>query len=306
MKWQYKAKIMQICASLPMGDKIYKVIQKNFGNLKANPLSRINMQIEMDRWIREQGMLIEGRTFFEVGTGHKLTLPIGFFISGAKQVITVDLYRRLDFDILQKSLHWMVENRKQLESIYKEVVDLTTLNERLNLLQRLQSDPQKFLVEANIQYLAPADATDTGLPNSSVDYHFSTTVMEHIPPKEIKKIFIEARRILKNDGVAIHFIDCSDHFQHQDNSITKINFLKYTEEQWQRIAGNQFAYCNRLRASEYLRLFSDLSFTPIRHELYIDRDSMNIIERGFLVDQQFSSFCPDDICTTALKVMLRK
>jgi len=51
MHWQYKAKIMKICALLPAGAGLYKFIQKTFGRLKADQMSRIPAQIEMARWI---------------------------------------------------------------------------------------------------------------------------------------------------------------------------------------------------------------------------------------------------------------
>ncbi|MBE9572765.1 MAG: methyltransferase domain-containing protein, partial [Proteobacteria bacterium] len=52
------------------------------------------------------------------------------------------------------------------------------------------------------------------MPDASIDYHISTTVFEHIPGKDIERILNEAKRILKREGIAIHFIDLSDHFQH--------------------------------------------------------------------------------------------
>jgi len=57
------------------------------------------------------------------------------------------------------------------------------------------------------------------LLDASVDYHISTTVFEHIPKKGVARILKGVKRILKDDGIAIHFIDLSDHFQHQDKSI---------------------------------------------------------------------------------------
>lgn len=81
-----------------------------------------------------------------------------------------------------------------------------------------------MLSEVNIVYLAPADAANIGLPDGSVDYHISTTVFEHIPREDIEWILKEAKRILKDDGIAIHFIDLSEHFQHQDKSISTITF----------------------------------------------------------------------------------
>jgi len=159
---------------------------------------------------------------------------------------------------------------------------------------------------ANIQYLAPADAANTNLLNDSIDYHISTNTLEHIPYEVIRNIFIEAKRILKDKGIAIHFIDLSDHFQHQDNSISRINFLRFSNDEWSYIAGNQFAYCNRLRASDYLTLLNELRFDIVHIEKIIDENSMNKIQDGFKINKKFNSYKSEDICTTALKIMLRK
>jgi len=305
MRWQHKARIMRLCASLPAGARFYKLLQQSFGRLDANPMSRIPTQIQMAHWILGQGLTIEGKCFFEVGTGHKPIIPVGFFLSGAESVITVDLNRRLDLGLTQQALAWMVKNRRTLESMYSKVADSMLFSERFALIERLWSNPQTFLKEANIQYIAPADAADTDLPPGSVDYHFSVTTLEHISHWVIRDIFVEARRILSSRGVAIHFIDLSDHFQHQDKSITTINFLRFTEEEWLRTAGNEFAYCNRLRASDYLSLFEELSWEVLRLENTVDDDAMSSLGQGFPLNEGFQSYDLDDVCTTSLKVILR-
>lgn len=179
------------------------------------------------------------------------------------------------------------------------------LNERLDLLSEHWSTPRQFF-KANIQYLAPADATNTNLLNNSIDYHISTNVLEHIPYEVLKNLFIEAKRILKDKGIAIHFIDSSDHFQHQDNSISRINFLRFSDNDWANIAGNQFAYCNRLRASDYLNLFNEVGFDIIHMEKGIDENSMNKIQDGFKINKKFNLYKSEDICTTSLKIILKK
>ena len=101
--------------------------------------------------------------------------------SGVKSVITVDLNRRIDFGLTKKLLSWIANNTKHIESMYLEVVDSSILSERLEIVKKLQDDPKTFLEEARIKYLAPYDASNTSLSNNSVDYHISTTVLEHIP-----------------------------------------------------------------------------------------------------------------------------
>ena len=91
----------------------------------------------------------------------------------------------------------MAENRDEICGSYDGVVEKTVFDERINLIERLKHNPKKLLSEANIVYLAPADASDTGLPAASVDHHISITVFEHIPKEDIARILTEAKRILK-------------------------------------------------------------------------------------------------------------
>ncbi len=304
MRYQYKARVMKACASFPFGDKVYRLMQKRFGRLDANPMNRLLIQMEMARWILNHGGIVEGHTFLEVGTGHKPVVPIGFFLSGAAGVITVDLNSRLDYDLTRQALSWIANNREVMETLFCEVIDSTILRERLTMVERLQSEPKRFLVEANIQYQAPSDAAQTGLPDNSVEFHFSVTTVEHISQRVIESIFVEAKRILTDDGLAIHFIDLSDHFQHQDHSITKINFLRFSEDQWLQLAGNQFAYCNRLRVSDHLALFRQTGFSVVHSEEAMDEESLDVLRSGFPLDSSFRIYEEKDLCTTTLRVML--
>ena len=281
-------------------------MQKKFGRLTSDPLPNIKKQIEIANWLHQYNFPIEGKAFFEVGTGHKAIVPVGFFLSGAKRVVTVDLYRRLDYSIMENSLFYLVKNRHLIESLYSNKINSVLLNERLDLLSKYWSTPQQFIKMANIQYLAPADAANINLSNNCIDYHISTNTLEHIPYEVIRNIFIEAKRLLKDNGIAIHFIDMSDHFQHQDNSISRINFLRFSDNDWTNIAGNQFAYCNRLRANDYLNFFNELRFDIVNVEKIIDENSMNRIKMGFQVNEKYNSYNLEDICTTSLKIMLRK
>ena len=65
---------------------------------------------EMAEWIKRSGFQVEGKSVFELGTGHLPIVPIGFFLCGAKSVYTVDLHRRMDIRLLKKVLAWFATN----------------------------------------------------------------------------------------------------------------------------------------------------------------------------------------------------
>ena len=81
--------------------------------------------------------------------------------------------------------------------------------------------------------------------------------------------------------------------------------MRYSDAEWQRIAGNGSAYCNRLRASDYLKMFRDLGLTNERHETIVDPESMTALREGkVIVDPLFAGYGPEDMCLTSLRVWL--
>jgi hypothetical protein len=111
---------MRICSKNILGRRFYQVLQKKAGRLNPSPWERLATQNEMAQWLLNEKFSPIDKVFFEVGTGHKPIVPVGFFLSGAKRVITVDLNERLDFNIFRKSLKMISENKQFLENIYKD------------------------------------------------------------------------------------------------------------------------------------------------------------------------------------------
>lgn len=264
------------------------------------------MQEEMATWLLSAGITILGKVFFEVGTGHKPVIPVCFFLMGAEKVITVDLNRRLDQKLFQGVLNHLHAKKDALITKWENFTPKDVLEERFKLLSRLKNDPVEFLQQSGIQYLPQTDAAATLLQDASIDCHLSNTVMEHIPPGTLAGIVKESYRLLKKNGVALHFVDLSDHFQHQDPSISIINFLRYSEQEWDRIAGNGYAYTNRLRVPEYLSIWNDASFIVLREERRQGSDESVLKNKNVLLDSSFSQYSWEEINTVVLKIMLAK
>lgn len=303
MHWKRKASLLRICAAVPGSGPAYKFLQKKLGRLSDSPETRMPMLLEMARWLKEAGRPIAGATFFEVGTGHLPTVPVCFSLVGARRFITADLYRRMDWDLLRGLLNHLSRDRAGYEARLSEFTQPEALSERFELLERLKNSPREFMSQMGIEYRAPCDASITGLPDASVDCHLSVTVFEHIPPQVLSAILVEGRRLLKDTGAAIHFIDPSDHFQHQDKSISRTNFLRFSAAEWERIAGNPFAYTNRLRASELVRLFEEAGFRVTRKETAVDPQGLR---DGFPLHPSFAGFDLDDLCTTTVNLLAEK
>ena len=73
-----------------------------------------------------------------------------------------------------------------------------------------------------------------------------------------------------------------------------------------RIEGHQFAYCNRMRASDYLSLFEELGFDACRRESVVDEEARKSMKKGFVVDEKFCAYSVDDLYTTGFRVALKE
>jgi|SRR5262245_22675909 len=282
MHWKVKAFVQRACAALPGGAPLYDGLQQTLGKLRHPDVARkLTFQRNLCALMVQHGFQPRGATLVEVGTGWMPLDAIGFWMCGATRVSTFDLHRHLNLRLLGKALEWMSQHEGELVALWKDLVPEAELRARHALLTRHRHAPMTFLRQAGIDYVAPGDAGATGLPDHSVDAHFSYNVFEHVPPDQIARILGEARRVLKPDGVSVHYIDPSDHFAHFDRNITRVHFLQFEDDAWRKLAGNSFAYHNRLRDTEHRALFHQAGLRLSFCRFDVDPRSLAALENGF-------------------------
>lgn len=258
MHWKMKSLLQSVVAKLPsrLSYSLYYKMQRRFGGLRnVNPGNTLRAAQEISGAIRQNGRELSEGIFLEVGTGRRLNLPILMWLMGAKRVFTVDLHPYLKEELVAKDLHYFQTHRDELadalcESGYRA--------DRFEQLMSLRLGPgvlKELLSQCDIQYLAPVNAAQLPLEAGSIDFHISTNVFEHIPPDALSAILEEASRVIGSEGLAVHRIDHSDHFSHSDRTLSPINFMRYSEKRWARLAGNRYMYMNRLQIDDFQELF---------------------------------------------------
>jgi hypothetical protein len=302
MKWKHKALIQNIISILPekLSYDLYYWTQRNFGGLKSfNPLSRMAAGAEMINRIIDMGKSPIGGRFFEVGTGRVPIVPMTYWLLGANSTITVDLNPYLKNELVNEALKFMLANRSNCESILGPNLIMNRFDSLLDFASSSNVSTNEFLDLCSIKYLAPGDASKIDLDDGVIDFHTSYTVLEHINPEIITKIFREGKRILSGNGLFVHRIDYSDHFSHSDRSISAINFLQYSDNAWAKFAGNKYMYMNRLRHDDFLEIFSDLNFDILETQPSYSSDIKRILEfKEIVLDQKFSSKATDMLSIT--------
>jgi SAM-dependent methyltransferase len=195
-------------------------------------------------WVfHKENILAENsKVLFEFGAGKNLAQNI-FLSDVVAQQIVVDLFPMLEIDLVNAAIRDLtaigVETRGEVTSI------------------------EDIAAIYNISYRAPADAAYSQLPEGSVDAVVSTNTLEHIPRGVISRIWSEAFRILRPAGIVSSKIDYADHYAKMDKSISRLNFLTFSEREWQRY-NHSCHFQNRLRHGHHKDLLVQAGFEIVR------------------------------------------
>lgn len=254
--------------------------------------------------MRGLGITVAGKRVMEIGTGRRLDMPISFYLCGAASVDTFDLNVYLREELVMASLGEILRSREAIGDILGPVVGASELAARLDSLATVRGLDDLY-AKTGIRYHAPADAGRTRLADKSIDIQFSYTVFEHIPGPVLEAILRESSRLLADGGVACHHIDPSDHFAHEDKSISKIHFLRFEEQEWSKYNDNQFAYHNRLRRSQYDRIYADAKHVVFFNRPFLDAAALAELRSGFPLATPFQGMDPEDLCTLVYRVYSR-
>lgn len=307
MNWQLKSAIQRACGAIPFASEaLYYFIQRNAGSLRnpQPPDTMLHESIRLMQWLPEAGLTLKNSRILEVGTGRRVDMPLGFFLGGASEVHTVDLHHYLKDELVEHSIEWIGANPEWLREQFASSAGKEEFERRYGALSGAK-DCGAALKAAHIRYHAPADAARMPLPDGSIDVHTSYTVFEHIPYEVLKQILIEARRLLSPEGVVLHHIDPSDHFAHDDPAIPSIHFLRFSERDWARYAGNQFAYHNRLRVDAYRTLFEETNYEILQWQEWRDENAVAQLSGGFPLAEEFRGVSPEVLTVSQVRVMAR-
>lgn len=293
MKWQLKFLKNSIIGILP------KPIQEKARNIKRSVLSH---KLEIDIWTLNQGLRqvqmlkVSGfdpsnKDYLELGTGWSPVIPLIFYLAGCKSLTLIDDQRLMDDHTFQETCKQLISHSGEISmKLELEIPDVK------NKLTELASIPMKLaLPKMNCNYLAPYDLLDNNIPAYSVDMVTSRAVLEHIPPTILNNIFKEFYRLLRKGGAMCHIIDNSDHWEHNDKTISRLNFLKYSQGVFNFISSmNPLDYQNRLRHSEYIRMNKTAGFKIIKDESLPDKKALDDLDL-LTIHPDYASFSKDDL-----------
>ena len=266
-------------ACLPFQRSLRGLLRKirPYESVPANDMRAIELGLQLVRLIRDHDVATE--QVLEVGTGWIPTIPKLLKAYGARRLILTDIERFCD-----------ARTESFAQSLTEKAIP------QLALASGKEQDALHVgLLRSNVEeYRCPPRLSE--LDPYSIDLVYSRSVLEHFPEPFLIASLAEWKRILKPSGHCIHFIDNSDHFEHRDKALSRLNFLTLSDFAWKVACINPQNYQNRLRHSDYLRLFRDAGYDLVHVDGVVNAQLLADLP-NLRVAGKFRAYEPEDLAT---------
>jgi hypothetical protein len=305
MNWRIKGLTQKFLSAVPGGVAVNDFLQQRVGGLRdfqREVASRV-----LDDWVviasymRELGTGLAGLSYVEIGTGWVPTLPLCYALAGARSVATFDLTRHLNARLTLRTVALLEPLLPTISEACGQ--SLSDVEATLAAL-RASNTAGDLLRRARIDYRAPANAARTGINDESVDVVFSNNVLEHVAGRNIVDIMNESRRILRRGGLAIHCVNPGDHYAYFDPTITRINYLAYSDRQWS-FWNNRLLYQNRLRPMDFIRMARLAGFDIVLQKNQPNAELLSTLPL-MKIASDFDRYPPEELCCTSIGFVARK
>ena len=309
MNWKTKALVQRTLDLLPGPVKrvLYGGVQQTMGKLRNyHPKDKVKQGIRILEPFDRAKQSVAGMDAVEIGTGWAPTVPLLLWLNGLRTCHTYDIADLLIPRLIRAASSKLVEFCQHPERIgLKSGIPFE--RERLEALRSLNdrgAQGNEILSSCNIIPHAPADPSATPHPDNSVDLVFSNVVLQHLREDELRRVFAESFRILKPGGWMIHHIDTTDMFSHFDKSISSVDYLQYSEQDFAKY-NTSFCYQNRLRAPQFRDLMTDSRFEMAGWDSRIDEVALRRLP-SLRIHADFARFSPEELCSVGVRAVARK
>jgi SAM-dependent methyltransferase len=292
VRWLAKAMLQDVLSRVPGGERLNYVLQRRV--LHSLPLSAEGSRGKAARALEHFAAFREftdvepaAASFYEFGAGWDLTVPLTYYALGVDRQTLVDVRPLARLELVEHTIRTFEQVELQADQ------PLRSLGEpRIGSVEELR---ERF----GIEYIAPRDAGDTGLPSGSFDFISSTDTLEHIPEPDLRRVLAECGRLLKPAGVLSSRVDLEDHYSHFDRSLSDFNFLRFGDGSW-RLLNPSLHYQNRLRYPDYVRLLDECGFVLLRERTSRVSDAELERLRELRLASRFRGYLLDELAVKGL------
>jgi len=285
MNHRFKTKILKILSVFPdsLGYSLYHFLQNLVGRetFENKLQSTKNTYTTIVRILNDHNINLNDLKIIELGSGWVPILPYQLILEGgAKQVCTYDINE-----------HYNEREINKVNDYYAKFHDLDL------------RENNKYQLHHNVNYYPKTNICDGNLDDA--DLIVSRFVLEHVSPVEIEKMHDFFSSNLKSEAFILHLISPSDHRAYSDSSLSLQDFLKYSNEEWDKIQ-TKFDYHNRLRLPQYLALFEKkFDIVYIEHDKIKSESVAYNKFKQLQIHKDFIKFNEQELMAGGINILLK-
>ena len=254
------------------------------------------------------GFTIRDKTVLELGTGwHGVDLVI-FHLLGAKTIITIDHHAHLTHDNLVLSIKALFENK----DVLSRLTTLGGLPERISSLEAQIAQPDSLtallkLLSVDYKIVTSAQYKNLAIEHESVDLFYSYSVLQRIPEPHLQDLLRVVSELMSDDAVAFHVTDQKDINSqgHVDTGLWGLDYLRHSERVFHLFLSPRFSSQNRLRESDFLKLFDGAGIPPVHVTGFCLQSDIDRL-KTFEVAKRFEGKTLEDLATRRSRIVSRK
>ena len=233
---------------------------------------------------------------YEFGAGWDLAIPLTFWMLGANHQLLADIRPNVHLALVNVNLERLARLAPELEQQSGRplrVPDPTPVRSDEELQERF-----------GIRYRAPWDARRTGLERGSVDLVSSTVTLEHVPREDVVPLLRECGRLLGPDGILSALVDLGDHLSRIDPSISRFNFLRYSDRAW-ALVNSSLQHQNRMRHPDYIAAFEEAGLEIVWERSVTAGEKQLDALRKLDLAERFRGYRFDELAVVRLMIVAR-
>jgi SAM-dependent methyltransferase len=298
--WVAKAAFQKGLSAVPRGEGVNYALQRYVTRKLPPPEQRLRWKFSLAvrhlEAFEQHGPRrgVSDALFYEFGAGWDLAVPLSLWALGVERQLLVDVRPNLRLALVNVTL-------ERLERLGAELGQAA--GRELRIPEAPVASHGQLEQCFGISYRAPCDARRTGLGSASVDFVFSTDTLEHVPVEDVVPLLRECKRLLRPNGALSAVIDLSDHYSYADSSISRYNFLRYSDRVW-RLANSRLQHQNRLRRPDYLEAFEAAGLEVVSEKSWRPEAQLKSL-RALQPASRFDGYTFEDLAVQRLRLVAR-
>jgi SAM-dependent methyltransferase len=215
---------------------------------------------------------VEDKDILELGPGRTSEVLSAFVVAGGRSGEGLDVSLEVADEVSVERLKTVAELLVSRGQEFLSVIGSSPARvaERLETIAGMEEVPIRF---------RKYDGRQLPLPAQSIDLAFSRSVFEHVHQASVEPLLNDLRRVLRPQGLMIHFIDLRDHMRltrdlpaegpsFSGSTEDWLDALSYRDWLFRAMFSRRPVAINRMRVNEWCEIFERVGFNVVYRQDY--------------------------------------